>query len=237
MFKKLLIVIALAIAGVAGAAYYYWQQATFLPNWYQKSLGVNNLQESLTAPAPPKSIDDMIQIPSASSINSNLANKNIKGEIQVSEEELNRLIVYNLAKNNKLKQILPATKSVNSNISDGQLEIGAIINTSNLSQLNLKESERATIEGIMQKVPQLQNRDIYVAIQGTPQIKDGKIILGKESQVRVGKLSFTVAEVAQKLNIPAAKLQQNLALDIEQLNLQDIDLNQGEINLKVGAQR
>jgi ribosomal protein S9 len=219
--KKSLIVIALVVAGVVGVGYYYWQQATFLPNWYSETSADKNSQESVT---------------DASNINRNLNRQKTKGEIQLNQEELNSLIVDNLAKDNRLKQVLPATKAINSDIKDGKLEIGAIVNTSKLSQLNLKESERAIIEQIMQKVPQLQNRDIYVGIQGTPQIKDGKIILGQESQVKVGKLSFTIPEIAQKLNLPAAKLQQDLALDVGQLNLQDIEINQGEIKLKMGTQ-
>jgi ribosomal protein S9 len=219
--KKSLIVIALVVAGVVGVGYYYWQQATFLPNWYSETSADKNSQESVT---------------DASNINRNLNRQKTKGEIQLNQEELNNLITDNLAKDNRLKQVLPATKAINSDIKDGKLEIGAIVNTSKLSQLNLKESERAIIEQIMQKVPQLQNRDIYVGIQGTPQIKDGKIILGQESQVKVGKLSFTIPEIAQKLNLPAAKLQQDLALDVGQLNLQDIEINQGEIKLKMGTQ-
>jgi ribosomal protein S9 len=219
--KKSLIVIALVVAGVVGVGYYYWQQATFLPNWYSETSADKNSQESVT---------------DASNINRNLNRQKTKGEIQLNQEELNSLITDNLAKDNRLKQVLPATKAINSDIKDGKLEIGAIVNTSKLSQLNLKESERAIIEQIMQKVPQLQNRDIYVGIQGTPQIKDGKIILGQESQVKVGKLSFTIPEIAQKLNLPAAKLQQDLALDVGQLNLQDIEINQGEIKLKMGTQ-
>lgn len=215
-------VIALVIAGVAGIGYYYWRQVTFLPDWYSKSSRVNNLPEQPT---------------SIGNIDSNLKSRRAKDEIKLNQEKLERLITNNFAKDDRIKYFLTSTKAIHSDIKDGKLEIGAIVNTENLSQVNLQQKERAIIEQIMQKVPQLQNRDIYVAIQGTPQVKDGKIILDRNSEIKVGKLSFTITEIAKKLNISPEQIQQSLALDAGQFNLQNIELNQGEIKLKTGAQQ
>ena len=206
-----MIVVILAIAGVAGAAYYYWQQATSLPNWYQKS--AENTNKPTEVPAV-------------------VIEKKSGGEVKLNRQQLDRFITDNLARDSKLQQVLSSTKAIHSDIKDGKLEIGAIVNTANLSQINLSANEQFIIEQLMQKIPQLQNRDIYVSVQGTPQIKDGKIILAPDSKIKIGNLSFTPAEIAAKLNIPVEKIQQNLTIDIQRFSLQDIQLNQDEIKLK-----
>lgn len=211
MLRKLRMVAILAIAGVAGAVYYYWQQATSLPNWYHKSAeNTSKIQESSPA----------------------IINKKTSGEVKLTSKQLNQFITNNLPQDHKLKQILPSTKAIHSDIKDGKLEIGAVVNTSNLSEMNLSANERFVIEQLTQKIPQLQNRDIYVAVQGTPQLKDGKIVLGKDSQIKVGNLSFTPAEIAARLNLPVEKIEQQLAVNVQKLNLKEIKLNQGEMELK-----
>ena len=211
MFKKLMIVVILAIAGVAGVAYYYWQQATSLPSWYQKSAeNITKIQE-----LPPAIID-----------------KKTGGQVKLDGEQLNQFIGHKLAQDSKLRQVLPSTKAIHSDIKDGKLQIGAVVNTSKLLETNLSAQERVVVDQLIQKIPQLQNRDIYVGVQGTPQLKDGKLVLGKDSQIKVGNLSFTPAQIAARLNLPVERVEQELALNVQKLNLKDIKLNQGEMELK-----
>ena len=51
--------------------------------------------------------------------------------------------------------------------------------------------------------------------------------------MRIGNLTFSLSEVAQKLGVPRDRLQQSLNLNIDELNLQDLQFKDNEVILKV----
>ena len=86
---------------------------------------------------------------------------------------------------------------------------------------------------VVSKFPQLKDQDIYVGIEGKPKLENGQLTLPNNSQVRIGNLTFSLSEVAQKLGVPRDRLQQSLNLNIDELNLQDLQFKDNEVILKV----
>ena len=89
------------------------------------------------------------------------------------------------------------------------------------------------VERVVSKFPQLKDQDIYIGIEGQPKLENGQLTLPNNSQVRIGNLTFTLSEVAQKLGVPRDRLQQSLNLNIDELNLQDLQFKENEVILKV----
>ena len=111
--------------------------------------------------------------------------------------------------------------------------MGTIIDTSRLPQLGLGEQQQQAIEKFLDSVPQLQNRDIHLAIEGKLEAKNGKIILGKDSKIKVGKLDFSINEIAQKLGVSEDQLQQELSFNLENTKVDNINIDPEVIKIDV----
>lgn len=116
-----------------------------------------------------------------------------------------------------------------------QLEVGTLINPQSMQSLNLGPRQRALLEKRQQQFPQLQTQDLYLGIAGQPQVQQNTLVLPVDSIIKVGQLSFTLAEMAQQLQIPPDRLQQGLALPMGQLNLPNLQLNNDEVILQVDS--
>jgi uncharacterized protein YdgA (DUF945 family) len=108
-----------------------------------------------------------------------------------------------------------------------------VINPAKLKTLDLPRQQQAMVERVVSKFPQLKDQDIYIGIEGQPKLENGQLTLPNNSQVRIGNLTFTLSEVAQKLGVDPTRLQQSLNLNIDELNLQDLQFKENEVILKV----
>ena len=75
--------------------------------------------------------------------------------------------------------------------------------------------------------------NIYSLHHNSQRAKNGQLTLPNNSQVKIGKLTFTLSEVAQKLDVSPDRLQQSLNLNIDQLNLHDLKFKENKVILKV----
>lgn len=152
--------------------------------------------------------------------------------VTLKTQDFNQLIQSEIS--NKLRSRSRETlPNIQANIEKNNLEIGTVINTNKLESLELPRQQQAMIERVVTKFPQLKDQDIYVGIEGKPKLKNGQLTLPNNSQVKIGKLTFTLSEIAQKLGVSTERLQQGLNLDINSLNLRDLQLTNDEVILKV----
>jgi hypothetical protein len=204
MFKKLLILFSIALVGGFIAGFYYWQQFTSLPEWYQG-------QDS-------------------NPINQN---KQTEQQKQKANEEINQLLVQQISEKSQSSQLLRSAKSIQAHLENNQLEIGGVFNPSEIPVGSLDETQQFILDKAIQTFPQLQDLDIYVGIIGQPKVENGRLILDDNSKLRVGKLTFTVDEIAQRFGLAPDKLQQYLELEIAKLNLQGVKINDDTMTLEI----
>jgi hypothetical protein len=242
MFKKLLIGVIFLGAGAAGLAYYFWTQATALPSWFQ---GQSSDPKGFVQPSqlPPPSTDSS---PAIASTKQKIQQKvqtaiqdqgmnQIPEDIAVSlnAQDFNQLLQAEISSQLQSRKIAPILPNIQANLENNNLELGTVINPTKLKTLDLPRRQQAMVARVVSKFPQLKDQDIYIGIEGKPQLDNGQLALPNNSQVRIGNLTFSLSEVAQKLGVPRDRLQQSLNLNIDELNLQDLQFKDNEVILKV----
>ncbi|MGL5032894.1 MAG: hypothetical protein ACRC6M_03730, partial [Microcystaceae cyanobacterium] len=134
-------------------------------------------------------------------------------------------------------QLSNPVPTVQTQINADSLKIGAVINPKQLESANLSPSQRDLVSKVTASFPQLQDQEFYLGIEGKTNLENGKISLTKDSQIKVGNLRFTVAEIAQRLAIPPEKVQQALQLNLDQFAIADLQLEQEKVRFKVAPNR
>jgi hypothetical protein len=228
--KRIVVIFLLITTGVISGVYYYWRQATNIPDWYtiqeKKNNSINIIAEKDSQQA--RNIEaevTAITQPLGSS-------KDV--ELNLSEKDLNNILASEIAKKNNSSKISEAVKAVKTNIKEGKIEGGALVNISEIPTAHLRESETAAITRAFKVFPGLENREVYIGIEGKPTIEDGQLKFDENTKIKIGNLSFTQAELSEKLGIPESQIRQftNFELQVGKLKVNDIELNDGKALLK-----
>ncbi len=228
--KRIVVIFLLITTGVISGVYYYWRQATNIPDWYtiqeKKNNSINIIAEKDSQQA--RNIEaevTAITQPLGSS-------KDV--ELNLSEKDLNNILASEIAKKNNSSKISEAVKAVKTNIKEGKIEGGALVNISEIPTAHLRESETAAITRAFKVFPGLENREVYIGIEGKPTIEDGQLKFDENTKIKIGNLSFTQAELSKKLGIPESQIRQftNFELQVGKLKVNDIELNDGKALLK-----
>ena len=242
MFKKLLIGVILLGTGGAGIAYYFWTQATTLPSWFR---GQSSDPTSFVQPSQltPPSTDSTLAIASTkqkiqqkveTAIQDQGISKIPEGvAVSLNAQDFNQLVQAEISNQLQSRKIAPVLPHIQANLENNNLELGTVINPAKLKTLDLPRRQQAMVAIVVSKFPQLKDQDIYIGIEGQPKLKNGQLTLPNNSQVRIGNLTFTLSEVAQRLGVDPTRLQQSLNLNVDELNLQDLQFKDNEVILKV----
>jgi len=221
MIKRLLVVILLICGGFLALGFYYWNQATRLPDWYRTS-------ESQPLPA-----DDLVQLQQqrsalkarvAEAVQQTPASQPIK--VQVTSSELNHLVLSELAPTLERTGLSKAVRGVKTEIQNGKLESGMVVNLADLPVDKLSTGKQATIARVLKEFPVLGDRPVYIGIEGEPSVQNGQVVLGDRTRIKVGDLSLSVSEAAQRLGVSEAKILQfiNAGLQMGELQVQQVEL-------------
>ncbi len=233
--------------------YYYWLQATKLPEWYSSKSGNQRKQvelvdrsEIIAAKSRLKAkIDANVaesqesehnspqSVLSVASDNSVKANpKNV--EIGFSDREFNDMMLVELSEKMDKSQDIANLPHVHTTIKEGKIETGTVVNLSQLPISQTNSKQQAAVEKALTKLPFAKDQNVYVGLSGKPTIENGKLTLGNNPEVKIGNLSFTVAELANKLGVPQEKLAQklNIAVEMGQLKVNDMEVKDNQLVLK-----
>ncbi|AFZ15107.1 hypothetical protein Cri9333_4321 [Crinalium epipsammum PCC 9333] len=128
---------------------------------------------------------------------------------------------------------LPSSvKGVNTKIRDGKIETGAVVNISEFSNTFVAKNGRTALNKLTEQFPFLNNREVYIGISGKPYVDNGELKFDDNTEVKVGNLSFTIADLSQKLGIPKEQIEQKLNLELQQIKVQ---LEKSEIEKSNGV--
>ncbi|MGD1871549.1 MAG: hypothetical protein ACFB02_00695 [Mastigocoleus sp.] len=223
ILKRILFLLACLLVGFAGVTFFLWQQATYLPSWYTNSSTSKNSLNSEADVSPEIRQKQVLQKLS-----------NSKGEVELNAEEVNSLMLFALSKvgethksaspdNSSLTELV---KGTNTQIKDGKIFTGLIIDLEGLSDDKLPANEKAGIKKLLKTFPPIQNRSVYLQVQGKPSIKNKKIILDDETRVSLGNITMTVPQLSRRLGITQEKLSKELSQELLKLPVavQDVEI-------------
>jgi hypothetical protein len=234
IFKLLVIV---SIAG-GGGLYYVWQEATKLPDDYRK-------EAAQSKPGTPAPILQPSQITARAAVSKQKivapieqAKVGQKIDVKLSDRDLNNLVIARLATSQPNKQIPTGVTGVKTNIKDGKIHIGALVNLGQLAANGTPGSQTAALTKLTDKLTFLKDRDVFVGIVGTPIVDGSKVKFSEDTEIKVGGMNFTIAQLADNLGVSPDKIQQMIDLQLQQKNFKIDRVNLSNNGLSIeGAKK
>jgi hypothetical protein len=242
------------VLGTASGVYYFWRQLTQLPEWYTE--GENNpktyTQIQKSAAEIEKKIETEIQASpqsvapsSEESLNTNVVAKPSSGklssrdsgvQVALNSQELNDLLVTKITEKTGGKPLPSSVKGFHTSVKEDKLKTGAVIDVKELQNSGLGEQQQALLSEITQKIP-MNDRKVYIGVEGKPEMRNGKLRFDENAKIQIGNMSFTIAEVADRLGVPPEKVQEqlNLEMKLRGLDIKDIDFKDGNAILRGAA--
>lgn len=198
-------------AGLGAGAAYYWMQATASPPATQ------------TAEAAPVVLATNRPNPSAESI---LAQKLATGEgvrhegnnriaITLSEPEVNQLILDGLAQVPEAQPMLQSAQGIRTSIEGQRVRSGITLNPADLPTENLPPQAQRALD----MATLFGNQSLYVGIEGSPRVENGRLMLDNDTRVQVGRINLTLADIERATGMSADKLNQTLSITLPQTGL------------------
>ncbi|MEL7494485.1 MAG: hypothetical protein AAGJ95_11050 [Cyanobacteria bacterium J06554_11] len=243
--KAFLVGLTLVAAAVGGGLGYATMQTNSTAGWYgtDDSAGIRTdtpLSASGTstvgAPSPEHAVAGGLASPAEPSVatgesgRSDSAYSPSQQDVVISEGMLNQMVTEAIAAQPDLAPVLTNAKDVKTTIADGRIESGMVINLSEIPLESLPAEGQQAIEQITRTFPFLANREVYLGIEGSPQVKDGSFSLN-DTDIRFGQLKLPVANVASQLGISQTDIEQQItgALTQQGLTPEDIKVADGQI--------
>lgn len=238
----LLLSSGIAIATASGV-YYFWRQLTQLPEWYGKEQTSSQTYAQIqkSGVAVEKKIESQIQA-SPQRVNTNIApnqpaakTSSPSEDVQVAlnSEELNDLLVTKITEKTGGQPLPNSVKGFHTSVKNDKLKTGAVVDVKELQNSGLGSQQQELLSEITKTLP-MSDREIYIGVEGKPEIQNGKLSFDENAKIQVGNMSFTIAEVASRLGVSPEKIQDqlNLELKLRGLSVKDIDFQDGNAILR-----
>jgi hypothetical protein len=228
--KQVVIAAMVVLAGIAAAAgataAYYWNRATALPTWYTSSSANSNLPDTLNTG------NGLLASKLASG--QGIRQSNNRVAITLTAAELNQLIAEGLAQSPSTSQLLAATEGINAAIEGDQLRAGVVVNPANLPLDDLPPETQQLVQQTLATMPILRDRNVYVGLEGSPRIENGRLVLGDDTHLRVGNLRLSMDEVSRLTGLNPQQLSEQVNLTVPQAGvmLDGIEFVNGEAILQ-----
>lgn len=217
--------VGLAAGAGAGAAY-YWMQATALPPAMQVA--------DATSPGL------VVNQPNASA-EAVLAQKLATGEgvrhegnnrvaITLTEAEMSQVILDGLAQVPEAQPLLQSAQGIQTTIEGQRVRTGITLNPADLPTENLPpQAQRALGMATL-----LGNQSLYVGIEGSPRVENGRLVLDPNTQIQVGRINLTLADLERATGLNADQLSRAASVTLPQtgLTLDGLEFSEGAAILR-----
>jgi hypothetical protein len=205
------ILVGLAAGAGAGAAY-YWMQATTASHpaveTTEATPGV------LATNRPNASVETVIAQKLASGEGVRYEGNN-RVAITLSEPEVNQLILDGLAQVPEAQSVLQSAQGISTTIQGQRVRSGITLNPANLPTESLPpQAQRA-----LGMANLLGSNSLYVGIEGSPRVENGRLVLGNDTQVQVGRINLTLADIERATGMSADQISQTLSVTLPQTGL------------------
>ena len=217
MPKIIIKLLAVTLVGGIGAIYYIWQQAIKVPAEYLEANTDRPANSQLTS-QPSEIIERAAAIQQKITVPINRAKAGQKVTVKLTNKDLNHLVVTKLATADPKQQLPIGIKGIKTNIKDGKIYVGALVNLDRLAQGQTSSAQSAALGKITEKLTFLKDRDVYVGITGKPIIVGDRLKFAPDTQIKLGNMSFTIDQLAENLGVAPAKIQQAIDLQLSQQN-------------------
>jgi hypothetical protein len=196
MAKKIGVVALVVLLLVGVALGILWKRLTALPDWYESP-------EMIAEDGSPRIDQDWVRIPHGEPHAGGYVLRNPHLRAEVKKAPLQKAIKKSRATYDK-----------------GDLEAGAVLNLSEMDLESLSPKERENYQKTIDAFPALTGRDVYVGIEGGVDRGDGTITLGRDTKLRIGDTSYSLASAAKRLKMSEAQLRESIEKELARMNVQ-----------------
>ncbi len=116
------------------------------------------------------------------------------------------------------KDAVRASKAV---LENGRLEAGVVLDLSRIEDAKMSDSDRGLYEGALRAFPPLRQKNVYVGVETRPVRNNGRLELGANPKLRVGKIRYDLGAAAGKLGMSEAGLRNQLNENLRSLGFKD----------------
>ena len=195
--------LAIAAAVIGGGLGYTAMQTASLPDWYSQE--TSNLGAS----------DPVVVEPVSNETETASSLQLEPGDVAISSGELNQMVTDAIANEPYAAPLLEIAKGVNTSIEKGRIESGLVMNLSEVPLENLPAEGQQAVEQLAQKFPLLANRDVYIGLEGRPEMVDGVLSLD-DTHLKVGQMKLPVGAIAGQLGLSQEEIEQQLGVLLRQ---------------------
>jgi hypothetical protein len=234
--RKILLYLSLSIlAAIAGMAYYTWNQVTELPGEYVEALEESEAKDGTALQSPAQIQQQAVATQQKIIDRVSQSAPGDKVAVEITDRDLRNIVVSKLHSHPQTPTAATGVKVVNTKIQGGQLHAGAVINLGEFSQESGASESAMIANKLTEKLPFLKDRDIYVAVEGKPVVENGKVKFDRDTKIKVGNMSLTIAQLAENLGVSEAKIEKLMNLKLNQTGMQidSIDLQDDRMNVTV----
>lgn len=251
MVKKSIVVLIVAALLVLGLFLFAWSRATALPDWYRtgsdavgvspQGLGREGAAIQITREILGDiSAEDDEESGSLLDTIKRRGSAFIQGlregrEIELSQPELELLLVGRLAASEEGRKFLRYAKVVHVFLQKDEIEIGAILSLSEVPAETLDDARWSRVRQLIRIFPSLATRDLYVAFRGQPSVRYGNLLFDSTSRLKVGKLILPFATTVSLLLPEGDRYQDGLEIDLGRFDLEEIEVLDGSVRMVVVA--
>ena len=226
--KKIGFLFLVVLVAAAAILTYFWREASYVPDWYSTAI-----EEGL-------SVHDGYEIRKAatkirSKIDDRFKSDQKEIEIVLDAQEANDFLIASIANQIGGEAFLQAVKGSNTSIEEGYLKTGMIVNLSEMPMDNLDLATKEGLEQLMETFTFLKEKEVYVGIEGVPEIKDGQINLSNDLKIKLGGLSFTLSDISGKFGLPEEALKKSLNLRFGKMKIDNLEMKSDGVVIRGSA--
>lgn len=181
-----------ALIGSVFAIAYSVRQATQLPDWY----AAKTLESSSSAVIPTMETRS-------------------DAEVVLSSAQVEELLQEAIATQPLPSEWQEPAANLSASVEDGRLATGTVVNLADLPLEQLSDRDRSRVEQLLSLVPALNEQQLFIGLESSPQIRDGRLELDGNTTVRVGQLRLPLDVVAQQFGVSVDELETKLTEAIE----------------------
>ncbi|MCA9707999.1 MAG: hypothetical protein KDK70_19255 [Myxococcales bacterium] len=115
----------------------------------------------------------------------------------------------------------PAVRASRAVYEDGRLEVGLILDLSRLPKDELRPRSRERYERAVTNFPGLTKRDVWVGVEDEPISVEGYLQLSPGAEVRVGKLTYSLATAAKRMGMTELEMRMEINRELRRLGFTD----------------
>lgn len=159
---------------------------------------------------------------------------NVSGsEVRVGESDLAALVRRALEESDDGRRALALSKELRTQIVEGRVEIGLVVNLAEIPPEDLTEEERERVAQLTRFLPFLKDQDLYIGVSGVPSARQGRVTVDRDVKVKLAFLSLPVEEMGEMFGVDTDPFLDELFLDLSPFRAEGVEVLPGEVVIRL----